>query len=227
MAWGSGQTLFTRKKVVRAIGLCRKLEPFDIMMTQCQAASGVRQVWLPGAAGSKEHAVVLRGGGCLGAWMRGVAIATAVSAGGCSMTPDFSEFRLPNKNTFVPTSTAAYVGPVSQSGPVNPSDLVDGQGSCAGQAQAQGSPEASAAGGRSVGLEMTECDVVRTLGPPQSANVGTENGTRTAVLTYRSGDRPGVYQFFGGRLKSIDQGDEPAPAPVAKPAKKPKTQQGA
>jgi hypothetical protein len=172
--------------------------------------------------------VVLRGGG-LGVWLRGVAITAAVSAGGCSMTPDFSEFRLPNKNTFVPTSTAAYVGPVSQTGPVNPSDLVDGQGYCAGQAQAQGSAEASppAALGRSVGLEMTECDVVRALGPPQSVNVGGENGTRTALLTYRSGDRPGVYQFFGGRLKSIEQGDEPAPAPVAKPAKKPKTQQGA
>jgi hypothetical protein len=174
--------------------------------------------------------VVLRGGG-LRAWLRGVAIAAAVSAGGCSMVPDVSEFRLPNKNTFVPTSTAAYVGPVSQSGPVNPSDLVDGQGSCPGQAPAQGSPEgpSTAAGGRSVGLEMTECDVVRTLGPPQSANVGTENGARTVVLTYRSGDRPGVYQFYSGRLKSIEQGDQPAPAPAAKqtPAKKPKTQQGA
>jgi hypothetical protein len=168
--------------------------------------------------------VVLRGGG-LGAWLRGVTMVAAVSIGGCSAMPDVSEFRLPNKNTFVPTSTAAYVGPVSKSGPVNPTDLVDAQGGCAGQAQAQGSPEATAATTRSVGLEMTECDVVRALGPPQSANVGAENGTRTAVLTYRSGDRPGVYQFFGGRLKSIEQGDEPAPA--AKPAKKPKTQQGA
>jgi hypothetical protein len=71
---------------------------------------------------------------------------------------------------------------------------------------------------------MTECEVVRALGSPQSVNVGTENGTRTVVMTYRSGDRPGVYQFFGGRLKSIERGDEPAPAPAANkpPTNKPK-----
>jgi hypothetical protein len=65
---------------------------------------------------------------------------------------------------------------------------------------------------------------VRSLGPPQSAQVGAENGVRTTVLTYRSGDRPGVYRFSGGRLKVIEQGDEPQPA-ARKPAAK--KQQGA
>jgi len=176
---------------------------------------------------------VARTGGGLGALLRGGAIVAAVAVAGCSLGPDMSEFRLPNKNTFVPTSTAAYVGPVSQSGPVGPSDLVDGQGYCAAGAQAptQGSSEAAATAGvpRSVGLEMTECDMVRALGPPQATDVGVESGTRTVVLTYHSGDRPGIYRFFAGRLKSIEQGDEPPPAPAAKktPAKKPKTQQGA
>jgi hypothetical protein len=175
--------------------------------------------------------VALTGGG-LRALLRGVAIAAAAVAGSaCSLVPDTAEFRLPNRNTFLPSSTAAYVGPVSTSGPVGPSDLVDAQGYCSGggQPSAQGSPEAASTAGqgvpRAVGLEMTECEVVRSLGPPQSAEVGAENGARTSILTYRSGDRPGVYRFSGGRLKSIEQGDEPLPAPAAKkpPAKKPKS----
>jgi hypothetical protein len=158
----------------------------------------------------------------LRAWLHGIAIAAAaVVASGCSLVPDTAEFRLPNRNTFLPSSTAAYVGPVSVSNPVKASELVDAQGSCSAS---QASPDA---GGipRSVGLEMTECDVVHALGPPQAADVGSENGTRTVVLTYRSGDRPGIYRFTGGRLKTIEQGDEP-PAPAAKkppPTKKPKS----
>jgi hypothetical protein len=174
--------------------------------------------------------VAVTGGG-LRTLLHGVAIAVAAVAGsGCSLVPDVAEFRLPNRNTFLPSSTAAYVGPVSASAPVGPSDFVDAQGYCSGGAQglAQGSPEAASTAGlgvpRSIGLEMTECEVVRSLGPPQSADVGAENGVRVTVLTYRSGDRPGIYRFFSGRLKSIEQGDEPPP-PAAKkpPAKKPKT----
>jgi hypothetical protein len=171
-------------------------------------------------------------GGNFGTLLRVVAAAAAVAAGGCSMMPDMSEFRLPNRNTFLPSSTAAYVGPVSQSGPVGPNDLVDAQGACGPGAPVQGSPEASAAASvpRSVGLEMPECDIVRALGQPASVDIGTESGMRMVALTYRSGDRPGVYRFYGGRLKSIEQGPDPLPAeaPTAKkPTKKPKTQQGA
>jgi hypothetical protein len=142
--------------------------------------------------------------------------------------PDMSEFRLPNRNTFLPSSTAAYVGPVSQTGTVGPGDLVDAQGACGPGAPTQGSPEASTTASipRSVGLEMPECDIVRALGQPSSVDLGTESGMRMAVLTYRTGDRPGVYRFYAGRLKSIEQGADPQPAPTAKkttPAKKPKT----
>jgi hypothetical protein len=166
--------------------------------------------------------VGLTGGGR--AWLHGVAIAAAVlAASGCSLVPDISEFRpIPGKNSFLPTSTAAYVGPVSASGPVAASELVDAQGSCSAGPPSQGSPEAAAVP-HGVGLEMTECEVVRSLGSPQSAEVGAENGVRVVILNYRSGDRPGIYRFFSGRLKSIEQGDEPPP--VAKkppPAKKPK-----
>jgi hypothetical protein len=165
--------------------------------------------------------VALTGGG-LRIWLRGVAFAAAgVAASGCSMMPDMSEFRLPNRNSFLPASTAAYVGPVSRTGPVGPGDLVDGQGSCSG---AGNGAEATAGVQRGVGLEMTECEVVRALGPPQSAQIGDEgNGVRSSVLTYRSGDRPGVYRFSGGRLKIIEQGDEPLPAAKKPPAKKPKS----
>jgi hypothetical protein len=172
-------------------------------------------------------------GGSFGLLLRGIAVAAAVAAGGCSMMPDMSEFRLPNRNTFLPSSTAAYVGPVSQTGTVGPSDLVDAQGACGpGGPPPQGSPEASTTASipRSVGLEMPECDIVRALGQPSSVDIGTESGMRMAVLTYRAGDRPGIYRFYAGRLKSIEQGADPQPAPTAKkttPAKKPKTQQGA
>jgi hypothetical protein len=166
--------------------------------------------------------VALTGGGSR-AWLRGAAfIAAAVATSACSWGPDMSEFRLPNRNTFLPSSTAAYVGPVSRTGPVGPADLVDGQGYCSGGA-GQGAPDAASTA-RGVGLEMTECEVVRSLGPPQSAEIGGEGtGVRSTVLTYRSGDRPGIYRFSGGRLKTIEQGDEPLPAVKKPPAKKPKS----
>ena len=105
-------------------------------------------------------------GGSFGLLLRGVAVAAAVAAGGCSMMPDMSEVRLPNRNTFLPSSTAAYVGPASPSGQVGPNDLVDARGACGPGAPVQGSPEASATAGvpRTVGLEMPECDIVRALG---------------------------------------------------------------
>jgi hypothetical protein len=170
-------------------------------------------------------------GGSFRTLLRGVAVAAAVAGGGCSLMPDMSEFRVPNRNTFLPTSTAAYVGPVSQTGPVGPNDLVNAQGACGPGAPAQGSPEASTTASipRAVGLEMPECDVVRALGQPQSVDIGAESGMRMVALTYRTGDRPGIYRFYAGRLKSIEQGadTEPPTGAIAKkpaPAKKPKTQ---
>jgi hypothetical protein len=136
--------------------------------------------------------------------------------------PDPGSFHLPDRATFIPTNTAAFAGPVT-AGPVGPADLVDGQGMCAGA----GSGDAFATGARSVALEMTECQVVRTLGQPQSVELSPQLGQRRVVMTYTIGERPGIYQFVDGRLATVDRGNEPPPPqPVAKKpaAKKPKPQ---
>ena len=67
---------------------------------------------------------------------------------------------------------------------------------------------------------MTECDVVKRAGAGQ-AQIGTnERGERTATLTYVSGERPGIYNFVDGRLKSMELGpDQPATKTAKKPAK--------
>ena len=156
------------------------------------------------------------------ALMRGFLIAgMALGLGACgaiqNMAPDPSSFHLPDRTAYLPTPTAAFSGPVSSlSVPVGPADLVDGQGGCSGAAT-----EASTAP-RAAKLEMTECEVVRVLGQPQSVELNPGAGRqRSVVLTYSTGEQSGIYQFVGGRLVSIERANEPAP-PAAKktPAKK-------
>jgi hypothetical protein len=120
-----------------------------------------------------------------------------------------------------------------QNRPVNDSDLVDAGGSCPAAAAPPaaaggpaGGPGASAAYvpalGEGVGLGMTECEVVRRAGPPNSVQLGRNpNGDRTAVLSYQSGPRPGIYHFERGRLMQMDRVEVPEPPPQAKkkPAK--------
>jgi hypothetical protein len=174
--------------------------------------------------------VVLRRTSGLEALGRGAALAVvALGTAGCGMImnalPDPGSFRLPDRSTFFPTGITSYTRPVSASGPVGPADLVDGQGRCAGQPQTAGS------GSRGVGLEMTECEVVRALGQPQSAEFGSQApGERTAVLTYTTGERPGIYRFAGGRLVAVERGAEQPqlPPPTKKPPPgKTKPQRGA
>jgi hypothetical protein len=106
-----------------------------------------------------------------------------------------------------------------QARPVSDSDLVDANGSC---------PVAAAPGGgasglsEGVGLGMTECEVVARAGPPNSVQLGRNpNGERTAVLSYQSGLRPGIYHFERGRLMQMDRVEVAPPPPQAKkkPAK--------
>jgi hypothetical protein len=166
----------------------------------------------------------------VGGWrvlLRGAVItALACGASACAsiqnMAPDPASFRLPDRSTFLPTNTAAFAQSVSKSDPVGSADLVNGQGLCAGAAPV--SSDAVSAVQRGVSLEMTECEVVRALGQPQSVELTPQpGGQRGAVLTYTAGARAGIYQFVGGRLSAIERGDEPPPPPpVAKPAKKPK-----
>jgi hypothetical protein len=124
------------------------------------------------------------------------------------------------------------LGEASLSRAITANDLVDASGNCPlptapQQAAAAAAPpppagEASLLGG-GVGLGMSECEVVYRAGHPTSVEIGKNpNGDRTAVLTYLSGPRPGIYRFERGRLMELDRVAEPAQPPQAakkKPAK--------
>jgi hypothetical protein len=108
--------------------------------------------------------------------------------------------------------------------PITANELVEQNGNCA-------PPQAPAAGanappdptlGSGVALGMTECDVVYRAGQPTDVQIGRNpNGDRTAVLTYQSGPRPGIYRFQRGRLMQMD-GVAPPPSAAKQqaPAKK-------
>ena len=105
-----------------------------------------------------------------------------------------------------------------QARPVTDSDLVDASGSCPAAAPGGNTPGP----GEGVGLGMTECEVVARAGPPNSVQLGRNpSGDRTAVLSYQSGPRPGIYHFERGRLMQMDRVEVAAPPPQAKkkPAK--------
>jgi len=156
----------------------------------------------------------------------GVIAALASGVAGCgsiqNMIPDPANFRLPDRSTFLPTTSNSYAYPLSPVTPVGPADLVDGQGLCAGAAPAvSGTASASP---RGVSLDMTECEVVRALGQPQAVDLTPQpGGQRRVVMTYKTGERAGIYEFVGGRLSGIERSDEPLPAVAKKPpAKKPR-----
>jgi hypothetical protein len=172
--------------------------------------------------------------------IQGTAIAAlAVALAGCesiqsmqgtvqNLSPQWSEFHpLPDAKSFAPTNVSSYALPLGGTGAVGPGDLVDGQGMCSGAAPAAAAPDGSPAPAlsRSVALGMTECEVSRALGPPAQAEIGGQGSARVAVLTYMSGERPGIYRFVNGRLSTIDRGNAPPPPPVVAkkpPPKKPK-----
>lgn len=82
--------------------------------------------------------------------------------------------------------------------------------------------------GAPVALGMTECEVVDRAGTPSAVQIGTNpNGDRTALVTFDSGPRPGIYHFERGRLMDMDRVAVAAPPPKAmkkrpRTAKKPK-----
>jgi len=123
------------------------------------------------------------------------------------------------------------------SGPVSPEDLVNPDGSCAAAAPetAAAAPQASAGGVAAapvgsegqifggVALGMSECQVVRRAGVPSNVAMSAENNERQVVLTYASGNWPGVYTFASGRLKVVDalpEAQKPKPVAKKKPAPK-------
>jgi hypothetical protein len=122
-----------------------------------------------------------------------------------------------------------------RSRPITANDLVAANGSCPPPAVPQAA--ATAAGnqpdgvpastdsnsllGGGVALGMSECDVVFRAGAPSAVQIGKNpNGDRTAVLTFNSGPRPGIYHFEAGALAEVER-VQTAPAPALAAKKKP------
>lgn len=139
----------------------------------------------------------------------------ACSTDGVSVASPTSIFRAPSWANFQGAPTKVP----EDARPVTAADLVTTDGAC-GSAEAGVTP----GGGeetRGVGLEMTECQVVRRIGKPDRVEIGADpGGRRTTVVTYLAGMRPGIYHFVDGRLKQVERA--PEPVHPAKPQKKPK-----
>jgi hypothetical protein len=131
---------------------------------------------------------------------------------GCSAWEKVSV--LPKFNGLDDRLTFSGAKPDMTLGPVTAQDLVGSDGACASPGQG-GSPigaSAADAGWASatlieggIGLQMTECDVVRRAGAPDRVEIGTsDRGERSVVLTFIRGPRPGIYRFAGGRLYSVE-----------------------
>jgi hypothetical protein len=119
--------------------------------------------------------------------------------------------------------------------PITANDLIEANGSCPAPAAQQaaasapvdpsgGAPPAtdtSALLGGGIALGMSECDVVFRAGAPNNVQIGKNpNGERTAVLTFDSGPRPGIYHFDAGKLMEVER-MRTAPAPAQTAKKKP------
>jgi hypothetical protein len=116
-----------------------------------------------------------------------------------------------------------------QQHPITANDLVNSNGSCPPPAVAPAPPPApgqtavpaappdtTALLGGGVALGMSECDVVFRAGQPSAVQIGSlPNGDRTAVLTFDSGPRAGIYHFQRGTLKVMDSVPVAAAPPQA------------
>lgn len=166
----------------------------------------------------------------------------ALALGGCStslFSSDAGWFSKPLEFTSRPSWLFYSDGrEASKTKPVGPEDLVAADGSCAASAAAPavasaesqsgtpgetaGNPPVPASLGPSgVGLDMSECEVVRRAGHTSAIQIGNnERGERSVVMTYMTGPSPGKYRFTSGRLTSIERVAEPEPPPKQKkPAK--------
>ena len=166
------------------------------------------------------------------AWAAAASFALASCSG-----PDLSQVKVLPKveGTVVTPNFNEFQKREESRGPITPSDLVDAGGRCSDAGPARAANVAS--GGQSgdgatpaagpamhpISLRMSECEVVRAIGPPQDVLIGSnERGDRAVRLLYKTGDRPGIYHFVEGRLVSIERGAEPPPAAKPPPPKKPK-----
>jgi hypothetical protein len=130
--------------------------------------------------------------------------------------------------------TYSDLGESSLTRPVTEADLVDANGSCPAAPPPQPAAGPAAPGSdtpglnEGVGLGMTECQVVARAGPPNSVQLGNNpNGDRTAIISYQSGPRPGIYHFERGRLMQMDRVEVPEPPPKVAKKKPVKTKKPA
>ncbi|MFZ1920059.1 MAG: hypothetical protein WAU57_00345 [Xanthobacteraceae bacterium] len=115
--------------------------------------------------------------------------------------------------------------------PITASDLVNANGSCPpppaqpapppapGQAAVLPAPvDTAALLGGGIALGMSECEVVFRAGQPSSVQISKlPSGDRSAMLTFDTGPRAGMYRFDRGALKEFDALPmAAAPPPVAK-----------
>jgi hypothetical protein len=115
--------------------------------------------------------------------------------------------------------------------PLGANDFVDASGACPAPAPQPASTVANQTPnpdpapsnlGLGVALGMTECDVVSRTGAPSAVQIGKNpNGDRSAVLTFNSGQRPGIYRFEGGMLTAIDRVQTAPPPPQTAKKKSP------
>jgi len=124
----------------------------------------------------------------------------------------------------------------ARSQPITANDLVATNGSCPPPPVVQQAPAPAAANqpgsapaatdtgallGGGIALGMSECEVVFRAGAPDAVQIGKNpNGDRAAVLTFNSGQRPGIYHFQAGVLMEVERA-QTAPAPAQTANKKP------
>ncbi len=170
-----------------------------------------------------------------------VLTALALGLAACASSVDFTQIRVPKfdaSTVFVPDPTQ-FAPKQEGSQPITPADLVDANGMCADMsplpaaapapaAPAEGNPENLSATpappplARNVALQMSECEVVRSLGRAGDIQISAnERGDRVVVMTYMTPERP-VYRFVAGRLASIERTAEPPPPEAAKKKPAPK-----
>jgi hypothetical protein len=121
---------------------------------------------------------------------------------------------------FNPTTPLSYLSlaPVRVDRPVTAADLIDADGTCSADVTSSTQPgpgDGTATPGQasrgsvyddSITVGMSECEVVARLGQATDVSYGTApSGSRSVVLTYKSGSRPGIYRFERGRLSEMNR----------------------
>ena len=136
-----------------------------------------------------------------------VVVGAVVSLFGCDDTAKwFAKPLNPLNNN--PGYTYSSLGDARVDRAITANDLVDANGACPNYAPPRASPGAgegaslqdgAALFGGGVALGMSECDIVVRLGQATAVNFGTAAyGSRSLVLTYNAGPRPGIYNSKTG-----------------------------